>query len=367
VIWNADLRANFADNSPEAARLWPVPFHVWIVLAAFAAATPALAEVTAPPGEPAAVAASEPPPAAVQLADAVAAPAAPAPIQPKIINVPHADDHVHQAPAARHTADRATLMREFPDELVERMWLQDWQDIERAHQFGRLVDIVSDPDGRGIVLRLDGGSRIGELEDDDYKQMLLCRLAKPAAGLLYRVAARLKSIEGEDYEPLEITSLVRTWDYQLRLTDVNPNADRTRDGVPPTHVLGMAFDIARTQMSYERQQRIEFLFDQMARDGELAYYKEGSNNGLMHYHVMALPSAEFQLARSFERESFREAFRPAYRSSEPNVIGIERARMPDAPCVTFGSSLEPFSAICSCELPLEVSAGAWNPDAPVSR
>ena len=29
---------------------------------------------------------------------------------------------------------------------------------------------------------------------------------------------------------------------------------------------------------------------------------------------------------------------------------------PEAPCVTFGSSLEPFSAICSCELPVEVSS-----------
>jgi hypothetical protein len=275
----------------------------------------------------------------------------------KIIDVPAAKPY--GAPTAR-TADRETLMREFPDELVEKMWLQDWTDIERAYQFGQLVDVPSDPDGRGIVLRLEGGSRIGELVDDAYRQSLLCRLTKPALGLLYRIASRLRQIEGPDYVPLEITSLVRTWDYQLRLSDVNPNADRTRDGVPPTHVLGMAFDIARTQMSFERQQRIEALFAEMTEAGELAYYKEGSSNGLMHYHVMALPSAETQLARYFERDS--------YVREQASAGTGERARLPDAPCVMFGSSLEPFSAICSCELPLEVSASFGNaPSAPISR
>jgi hypothetical protein len=151
---------------------------------------------------------------------------------------------------------------------------------------------------------------------------------------------------------------VRTWDYQLRLTDVNPNADRTRDGVPPTHVLGMAFDIARTQMSYERQMRLEGVFDELAQAGELAYYKEGSHNGLMHYHVMALPSAETQLARYYERDSH------AHIREQVTFSYGERAKMPESPCVTFGSSLEPFSAICSCELPLEVSAATGAaPDA----
>jgi hypothetical protein len=292
-------------------------------------------------------------------------------LPPRIIDVPSAaPGSTPYGTPSRRTAPREMLMREFPDELVERMWLQDWTDIERASEFGQLVDVPSDPDGRGIVLRLEGGSRIGELETDDYKQSLLCRLTKPAVGLLYRVASRMRQIEGPDYVPLEITSLVRTWDYQLRLTDVNPNADRTRDGVPPTHVLGMAFDIARTQMSYERQQRIEGVFDELAEAGELAYYKEGSHNGLMHYHVMALPSAETQLARYYERDV------PSHFREQAAVSYGERAKMPEAPCVTFGSSLEPFSAICSCELPLEVSAATIVPSdtsmpgaasAPISR
>ncbi|HXC49811.1 MAG TPA: hypothetical protein VN634_02905 [Candidatus Limnocylindrales bacterium] len=285
-------------------------------------------------------------------------------LPPKIINVSE-PKIIDVAPdigdlRARHeTADRALLLREFPDDLVERMWMQDWQDLERAYAVGRLVDVPSDPEGRGIRLRLDGPSRIGELVDDPYRQMLLCRLTRPAAGLLYRIAGRLRLIEGEAYQPLEITSLARTWDYQLRLADVNPNADRTPDGVPPTHVLGVAFDIARTQMSAERQDRIESLFDQLALDGELAYYKEGSNNGLMHYHVIALPSADLDLTRDYERTTD-----VAQRRDD----ALDRHHyVAEAPCVTFGSSLEPFSAICSCELPLEVSAGPVDPGAPMSH
>ena len=277
-------------------------------------------------------------------------------IAPRIIDV--APD-IGDLRARHETADRGLLLREFPDDLVERMWMQDWQDLERAYAVGRLVDVPSDPTGRGIILRLDGPSRIGELTDDPYRQMLLCRLTKPAAGLLYRIASRLRLIEGEAYQPLEITSLARTWDYQLRLSDVNPNADRTPDGIPPTHVLGVAFDIARSQMSLERQDRIEQLFDQLALDGELAYYKEGSNNGLMHYHVIALPSADLDLTRDFEHTT-----EVAQRHDD---MLEHHHYLAKAPCVTFGSSLEPFSSICSCELPLEVSAGQLDDDAPISH
>ncbi len=310
-----------------------MPIPALIVVAAIAAASLSYAD-------------DAPPAAAVVPASIVTA--------PKIIEVPSGE-----AAAAGDTAPRELLLREFPDDLVERMWIQDWPDLERAYQVGRLVDVPSDPAGRGIVLRLEGPSRIGELVDDAYRQTLLCRLAKPAAGLLYRIASRMRLMEGEAYEPLQITSLVRTWDYQLRLTDVNPNADRTREGVPPTHVLGLAFDIARSQMSQERQQRLEFLFSMLARDGELAYYKEGSSNGLMHYHVIALPSADFDLARAFEHET---------QAADRQEDALARHHyQPESPCVTFGVSLEPFSSICSCELPVEVSATTSVADLPVSR
>ena len=265
-----------------------------------------------------------------------------APIQvakAKIIDVPSVF-------STRVALERERLLEEFPDSLVEKLWLQDWLDIERATQFGRLVEVKSDPEGFGIVLRLDGASRIGELEDDDLKQRILCRLARPAAGLLYRIAWRLRLIEGESYEPLEVTSLVRTWDYQLRLTEVNSNADRTREGVPPTHVLGLAFDLARSRMSKERQTRLESVLGEFADNGELAYYKEGAGNDT--YHVIALPSAAEDLTRYYEKVTG---------DAQKRVVANARHRyVPDSPCVMFGSALEPYSAICSCEMPVEASA-----------
>lgn len=331
------------------------------------AATPPSAGAPPPPAGSAAQAAA---PSPTQLAAIGAAPVLPEVVPPpaakgpKIIDVAPADgagidEEDDDRPGhAHHRADRDQLLREFPDDFVERMWIQDWQDLERAYQHGRLIDVPSDPEGRGIRLRL-GDSGIGELEDDPYRQMMLCRLSRPAAGLLYRIAARMRLMEGEAYEPLDITSLVRTWHYQLKLTDVNPNADRTKDGVPPTHVLGLAFDIARSRMSEERQERLEFLLDQLAAAGELAYYKEGSRNGLKHYHVMALPSAETLLVRDFERTT---------RDADTRVAAAGRHRAaPDAPCVAFDTALQPLSAICSCELPVEVSAATSSADFPVAR
>jgi len=76
--------------------------------------------------------------------------------------------------------------------------------------------------------------------------------------------------------------------------------------------------------------------------------------------VIALPSADVALVRDYERQVY-----VAERQDE----ALQRHRyLPEAPCVAFGSALEPFSAICSCELPVEASAAMpGDDDAPLSR
>jgi len=259
------------------------------------------------------------------------------------------------------------LMRELSSEVTQERWIEDFSDLERAYYEGTLVDVPNDPAALGFELRLVGASRIGELEDDPVRQSMLCRVSKPAAGLLYHFADRLRLVEGADYTPLVITSLVRPWEYQQRLAEVNPNADSTRDGVPPTHVLGLAFDIARSGMSSEREERIEALLGELARDGELAFYKEGA--GSETYHVIALPSAGEQLAGYWQRGGGQGVQRHEAvvgRASAPDwpddeqmkdELAADGARerhnyAPISPCVRFGMGLEPYSAICSCEMPL---------------
>lgn len=290
----------------------------------------------------------------------------PARIAPKIIDVWQSGSRADFS-SGPPPPDRGMLLRELSPEVTKELWMEDFADLERAHYEGQLVDVADDPDGLGIRLRLVGLSRIGELEDDPVRQAMLCRVSKPAAGLLYRVAERLRLIEGSAYTPLVITSLVRPWQYQQRLAQVNPNADSTRDGVPPTHVLGLAFDIARAGMSAQRERRIEALLGELARDGELAFYKEGF--GGETYHVIALPSASRQLAAYWDRVSGKgephqvAATRPFYVPfwPEPEEIKAEEAPegprerhsyAPVSPCVRFGAGLEPYSAICSCEAPL---------------
>lgn len=264
-------------------------------------------------------------------------------IVPKIIEVSPQRRSRSTGPSA---AERERLLAEFPESLVERLWIRDWLDLELAFQDGRVIDIASDPAGAGFVLRLEGASRIAELENDEIKQRLLCRLAKPAAGLLYRLAWRLRLIEGEAYEPLEITSLVRTWDYQIRLAAVNPNADGTREGMPPTHVLGLAFDIARSPLSAERERRLEGVLEEFAVAGELAFYKEGAGNDT--YHVMALPSAEEVLLGYYDRH--------VVAAEKKALANLRHRYLPESPCVMFGAALEPYSAECQCELPVEATA-----------
>jgi len=282
-------------------------------------------------------------------ASPVSEPVLPARIVPKIIDVPGS---LGRARAARDH-DRERLQRELTPALVGERWIEDYADLERAYRDGLLVDVKSDPDGLGIELRLEGPSRIGELVDEDsILQTLLCRAAPPTVGLLYRLADRIRLIEGEAYEPLIITSLVRTWSYQQRLSAVNPNADRTREGIPPTHVLGLAFDIARSPLSAERQRLLESVLDELSADGELVYYKEGSGHDC--YHVIAMPSAHASLTRYYEKLTGQD---------ERRLASGERHRehaLPAPPCVMFGRGLEPYSAVCTCDLPADAGPMAGD-------
>ncbi|MBI5506469.1 MAG: hypothetical protein HY899_16885 [Deltaproteobacteria bacterium] len=287
-------------------------------------------------------------------------------IVPKIINVSHGAGLSGQ-PFGPPAPDRGMLLRELSSQVTGELWIEDFMDLERAYYEGVLVDVASDPQGLGVELRLIGASRIGELEDDPVRQSMLCRVSKPAAGLLYQFAQRLRAIEAGAYTPLVITSLVRPWQYQQRLAEVNPNADATRDGVPPTHVLGLAFDISRAGMSPGRQARIEALLGEFVRDGQVAFYKEGA--GGEAYHVIALPSAREQLTAYWESFSGRgdrsqvatvhHVYAPDWPDSEDMKaeLGPDGARArhdyaPVSPCVRFGAGLEPYSSICSCDMPL---------------
>jgi hypothetical protein len=189
------------------------------------------------------------------------------------------------------------LARIFTPELVERLWMEDYDDLDAACARGWLVDVPDDPVGLGISIRKEGNSPVGEKERDPARRAKLYRLAKPTAGLLYRIAAHLRDDEGANFVPLQVTSLVRPWTYQKRLMASNVNANTIRAGVPPTHVFGLAFDIPRADMSADRQRRLQKYLETLAEEGTVVYFKEGKAQST--YHVIAMPAAHDELEADF--------------------------------------------------------------------
>jgi len=195
------------------------------------------------------------------------------------------------------------LARIFTRSLVEELWMEDYADIDRACERGWLVDVPDDPIGLGVSIRKSGNSPVGEKERDPVKRHKLYRLAKPAAGLLYRIAARLREIEGDAFTPLQVTSLVRPWSYQKRLMASNANANTIKAGVPPTHVFGLAFDIPRGDMPAARERRLQAYLDDLAEDGKIVYFKEGRAQAT--YHVIAMPAAHGEFEADYHQLSAR--------------------------------------------------------------
>jgi len=189
------------------------------------------------------------------------------------------------------------LARIFTREVVERLWMEDYDDLDAACARGWLVDVPDDPEGLGISIRKTGNSPVGEKERDLDRRAKLYRLAKPSAGLLYRIAAHLRETEGASFTPLQVTSLVRPWTYQKKLMASNANANTIRAGVPPTHVFGLAFDIPRADMPAERERRLQRYLDVLAADGTIVYFKEGKAQAT--YHVIAMPAAQDELEADF--------------------------------------------------------------------
>ena len=189
------------------------------------------------------------------------------------------------------------LARIFTKELTERLWMEDYDALDAACARGWLVDVPDDPVGLGISIRKQGNSPVGEKERDLERRAKLYRLAKPAAGLLYRIAAHLREVEGAAFTPLQVTSLVRPWTYQKKLMASNANANTIRAGVPPTHVFGLAFDIPRADMPNERERRLQKYLDTLADNGTVVYFKEGKAQAT--YHVIAMPAAQDELEADF--------------------------------------------------------------------
>lgn len=204
---------------------------------------------------------------------------------------------LEEARPRQSESKKEQLARIFTKEIVDHLWMEDYADLDAACHRGWLVDVPDDPAGLGISIRKSGNSPVGEKERDLDRRAKLYRLAKPTAGLLYRIAAHMRETEGAAFTPLQVTSMVRPWTYQKKLMASNVNANTIRAGVPPTHVFGLAFDIPRGDMTAERERRLERYLETLAEDGTIVYFKEGKAQAT--YHVIAMPAAHEELEADF--------------------------------------------------------------------
>ncbi len=95
--------------------------------------------------------------------------------------------------------------------------------------------------------------------------------------------------------PLRVTSLTRSMDYQILLTQGNANAYKVRGaGALPPHTSGCAFDLARKHMPADEQNFVMNKLAEMERENKLDALIEYGLNACFHvfiYHDGSPPQA----------------------------------------------------------------------------
>jgi hypothetical protein len=99
--------------------------------------------------------------------------------------------------------------------------------------------------------------------------------------------------------PLRISSLSRSMDYQIILNGNNPNSFVVRGkGSLPPHTSGCAVDIPRRTLTAAEQNFLMELFARMERENKIDALREGASNPCFHFFIypdgkLAAPDVKF--------------------------------------------------------------------------
>lgn len=203
----------------------------------------------------------------------------------------------------------ALTIKEVYAPLVARSSFEDREHLQRALDTGELVWIDA-PERFNLMLRLTGPSAIGERDLENQPLYLAAR--PPAMGMLFDIARRVKS------GPLEVTSLVRTAEYQRALMRGNGNANTD----VPTHVMGYAVDIGLKYMPIGTANELRSVLEQMREAGDI--YFIGERNQLT-FHVVPVPSRIDHFTRVYEEAMLAGA------AAAADAAGIPAPPPPPAP------------------------------------
>lgn len=211
-------------------------------------------------------------------------------------------------------ADALTI-KEVYAPLASSTMFEDREDLKRALASGELV-LLDHPERFNVTPRVSGESYIGQ--QDLEHQNLYVSLRPAAMGMLFEIAKRVR-----DHGPLEVTSLVRSAEYQQLLMRGNGNANTD----VPTHAMGYAIDIGVKQMPIDMANALRGVLEQMRAAGDI--YFIGERNQLT-FHVVPVPARFDHFARVYETERLAAEAR-ATGAAPDGVPAIEPGPVPPPP------------------------------------
>jgi hypothetical protein len=204
----------------------------------------------------------------------------------------------------------ALTIKEVYAGRVESSSFENVDHLRRALESGELVPFEN-TERFNMRPRLGGQSFIGSLDLDN--QMLYVTARPAAIGMLFEIGKQLRS------GPVEITSLVRTADYQRKLMRGNGNANTD----VPTHVMGYAVDIGVKDMPIETALELRAILEKMREAGDI--YFIGERNQLT-FHVVPVPSRI-----DYFEQAYRTAIEEQQVSANPPEPMPPQPATPEAP------------------------------------
>lgn len=170
----------------------------------------------------------------------------------------------------------------YDDERDEADTLKTLADLKSKIANGSLVTIPNNPEKFGFKLRLEGHGVIAEFDKTNQKDYIATKPETAGAALWISEAVKqLRENGGSKPFLLDITSVTRTVQYQQKLVKNNPTATKELS----FHVLGSAFDIAKSSLSADQDRDLRFVLDELDSTGMISWVPE-----LKAYHIVVAPN-----------------------------------------------------------------------------
>ena len=217
-------------------------------------------------------------------------------------------------------ADALTIKEAYRP-MIETALFADREHLRRALDAGELV-LLSPLGLPHVQPRLSGESPIAQKDLDN--QALYISLRPAAMGMLIDVTRRVA------HGPLEITSLVRTTEYQNALMRGNRNANTD----VPTHAMGYAVDIGLKFASEQTAKELRRVLEEMRTAGDIYFIAEANQ---LTFHMVPVPS---------RMPHFEALYREAVAAAQAEIAAAEAMPAP------MPSPVEPA--------PTSAFASVWN-------